>query len=87
MLYNCIDSTKAASLMAYAESEYGILIPTDIQDHILGILTDAHFELIFVLSGLTALTDAIKTEAKAAIKKQLPTFDFDTIMALDQSAC
>ena len=87
VLYDCIDTAKATTLMAYAESEYGILLQTRIQDQILSYLENAHFDLLFVLSGLTTLTSAIKSEAMEAVDKQLETFDFDTLFALDTSTC
>ena len=87
VLYDCIDTAKATTLLAYAESEYGIYLPTHVQDQILAYLDNAHFDLLFVLSGLTTLTSTIKAEGKEAISKQLSTFDFDTLLALDTSTC
>ena len=32
VLYDCIDTAKATTLLAYAETEYGIFLPARIQD-------------------------------------------------------
>ena len=85
--YDCIDSSKAAALIAYANKTLGININATTVATFNKLLKGAHFDVTFILSNQTSINATTTAAMVKGVQKDLPKFAMTSIHMFNTTGC